>query len=374
MYAAVKDIVAFLEQLAPRALAESWDNTGLAVGDPQQEVRRVLIALDVLDSVIAEAVEKKADLIVTHHPMLLFRKIQSITKDDVLGGRIYRLIQNNVAALSAHTNLDIVAGGVNDVLAETLGITEVELLEETQAEALKKLVVYVPLTHMEEVRQAICQAGGGHIGGYADCTFYTKGEGTFLPMAGTKPYIGMPGTAERVEEARLETIVPQSRLADVIAAMCQAHPYEEVAYDVYSVEQKGKREGIGRIGRLQEPMTLQAFAAVLTQRLGVAGVLRLVGDPQKEIRRVALCGGSGAEYIAVAAKKGADLYITGDLKYHEAQKALEMGLCVADVTHYASEAVVLPVLERLLKKAAAENGWELDVVCSEVDGQTFWSI
>lgn len=374
MLATVKDIVTFLEGIAPPNLAESWDNTGLAVGDNEHSVKKVLVALDVIDSVIDEAVEIGADLILTHHPMLLFQKINSITKNDALGRRIYKLIENEIAALSAHTNLDVAKGGTNDVLAEIIGLTNVEILKGTYTEELRKIVVYVPQSHLEVVREAMCNAGGGHIGGYSHCTFQTQGEGTFLPLAGASPYIGKEGALEKTAECRLETIALLNKVDGIIEALKAVHPYEEVAYDIYPVEQKGKKEGIGRIGDLEKPMLFSKFAKRLKDKLNIDDILRLVGDPNQEIRRIGLCTGSGVEFMAAAKKQGADLYLTGDLKFHEAQKALELGLCVGDITHYASEVIIVPILQKALQQEAREKGWTLEVVCSKVNGQTFWSI
>lgn len=374
MLVKVKDIVAFMEGVAPSQLAEDWDNTGLAVGDPDHRVKKVLVALDVIDSVVEEAVEIGADLILTHHPMLLFRKINSITKKDALGRRIYKLIENEVAALSAHTNLDVAKGGTNDVLAEMIGLTHVEILEETWAEELKKIVVYVPQSHLDVVREAMCAAGAGHIGSYSHCTFHTAGEGAFLPQEGTSPYIGTEGILEKTPEVRLETIAPEGKVEKILEAIKAVHPYEEVAYDIYPVEQKGKKEGIGRIGDLKQPMVFSDFALLLKEKLGLEGIIRLVGDSNKKIQRVGLCTGSGTEFFSTAKKQGADLYLTGDLKFHEAQKALELGLCVGDITHYASEVIIVPVLQKALLEAAKEKDWDLEVVCSKVNGQTFWTI
>ena len=178
----VKDIMGVMEEIAPKKLAENWDKPGLAIGDPEREVKKILVALDVIDPVVEEAKRIGADMIVTHHPMLLFRKIESITADTLLGKRIFNLIQNNIAAFSAHTNLDIAAGGTNDVLAELAGLKNIEILEETWAESLKKIVVYVPVGHEQAVRDAMCGAGAGHIGAYSHCTFGAAGKGTFLPL------------------------------------------------------------------------------------------------------------------------------------------------------------------------------------------------
>lgn len=369
----VKDIMTVMEHLAPQKLAENWDRVGLSVGDPSHPVKKILVALDVTKEVIDEAIAQNADMIVTHHPMLLFQKFDSITKDTPLGNKIFRLIEHGIAAFAAHTNLDIAQGGTNDVLAELIGLQNIRLLEETSAQKLKKLVVYIPVTHTEQVRDAMCAAGAGHIGNYASCTFGTRGEGTFLPLAGTHPYLGEEGRLEKTEEIRLETILPETLLEKVLSAMLQVHPYEEVAYDIYPVEQTGKKEGIGRIGELPESITFTEFATMLKQKLNLDHI-RVTGDGNKPIRKVALCTGSGAEFLIPAYHMGADAYLTGDMKFHEAQKAVECGICVADVTHYASEVLIVPVLQKALQQAAKENNWALEVLTSNVNGQTFWTI
>lgn len=373
MSVTVRDMMELMEEIAPAKLAESWDRPGLAVGDPAQEVKKVLVALDVIDPVIEEAKKVGADLIVTHHPMLLFKKLESITKDTAVGHRIFSLIENQIAAFSAHTNLDIAKGGTNDVLAELIGLKEITILEEIWAEELRKIVVYVPKGQEAAVREAMCAAGAGQIGAYSHCTFGTEGIGTFFPLEGTHPFLGEVGKLEEAAEVRLETIVPAEKTAAVVQAMLAAHPYEEVAYDIYAVEQKGKREGIGRMGVLSEPLSFSAFAELLRERLGLDHI-RLVGDGEKMIRKVGLCTGAGVEFFALAAAKGCDAYLTGDIKYHEAQRAIELGIAVADVTHYASEVLIVPVLQKKLQEAAAQRGWEIEVVCSQVDGQTFWTI
>ena len=369
----VKDIMGVMEQIAPKHLAEGWDNVGLAIGDPEREVTKIVVALDVIDPVIEEAKEIGAEMIVTHHPMLLFKKIESITTQNALGKRIYNLIENGIAAFSAHTNLDIAKGGTNDVLAELAGLTNIELLEETWAQTFKKIVVYVPVGHEDAVRTAMCEAGAGHIGAYSHCTFGAAGKGTFLPLEGTDPFLGEQGKLEVADEIRLETIVPSEKVNGVVKAMISAHPYEEAAYDIYAVEQKGKTEGIGRIGELPEAMPFKDFAAMLKEKLGLDAI-RLVGDGDKMVKKVGLCTGAGVSFTALAAAKGCDAYLTGDIKYHEAQDAIEKGIGVVDVTHYASEVLIVPVLQRKLTEAAKENGWDIEVVCSKVNGQTFWNI
>lgn len=367
-----KEIMHSMEQFAPKHLAEHWDNVGLNVGNPDSKVSKILVALDVLPSVIDEAIEWKADMIITHHPMILFQKIKGITADTSLGKKIYSLIQHNISAYSAHTNLDIAFGGTNDVLAELVDLEDIEILQETTSEELKKIVVYVPISHEEAVRNAMCDAGAGYIGKYSCCTFGVEGTGTFLPEEGAEPFLGSLGKLEKAKEIRLETIISKQKLKKVMGKMLSAHPYEEVAFDIYPVEQKGNCYGIGRIGNLKKPMSFEAYANLLKERLGLSSI-RLVGDPSQQIERVGLCTGSGVEFMEVAKRKGADAFITGDIKFHEAQRALEMGLCIADATHYASEVLIVPILKKYLEEQAEKNGWDIEVICSKQNGQTFWN-
>lgn len=373
MSATLKKVMDWMEAWAPLCLAEDWDRSGLAVGDPSQEIKKVLVALDVTEDVIQEAIAKEADLILTHHPMLLFRKIESIRRDTPLGSRIFDLIEHHIAAYAAHTNLDIAKGGTNDVLAALGELEDVQILEVTEAETLKKIVVYVPMTHVEAVRQAMTDAGAGHIGAYSHCAFYTEGVGSFLPEAGTHPYLGTEGKLEEASEARVESIAPEKMVPQILEAVRKVHPYEEMAYDIYPVEQKGKTEGIGRIGKLKQPMAFREYAKLLKEKMGLDAI-RLVGDGEKMIQTVALCTGAGSEYLEIAKKQGADLYLTADLKFHEAQRAVVMDLCVADLTHYASEVLIVPVMADYLRKKAAEEGITLEVAEAQSNGQTFWHI
>ncbi len=368
-----REIIKELETFAPKQLAEDWDNVGLTVGDKNKAVNKILVALDVIPDVIQEAIDMGADMIVTHHPMILFQKIKNIQADDMLGKKIYALIQNGISAYCAHTNLDIAFGGTNDTLAALAGLENIEILEQTNAESLKKIVVYIPKGHENAVREAMCNAGAGFIGKYSDCTFSTEGTGTFLPREGTKPFLGEQGTLERVEEVRLETIAPQNKVSAVIEAMKKAHPYEEPAYDIYAVEQCGKRYGIGRIGTLKQPMSFEEYSLFLKDKLQLDAI-RIVGKKDKKIKTVALCTGSGVEFMEQAKKMGADAYLTGDMKFHEAQRALELELCVADVTHYASEVLVVPILKQFLEQKSLQNDWNIEVVESSVNGQVFHHI
>lgn len=268
--------------------------------------------------------------------------------------------------------MDVAPGGVNDVIAERIGLQDTEILDVTYREALHKLAVYVPTTHLEAVRQAIGEAGAGAIGDYSHCTFSTTGVGTFLPGDSTTPFIGSHGVLERVEEARLETIVPESRLSQVLAAMLDAHPYEEVAYDVYRVEQPGQAYGIGRIGNLPQRMPLSVFAEHIRDTFGMRHI-RYAGDRDLLVERVAVLGGSGSRWAAQSHAKGAQVLVTADVGHHEAGDAWQDGLAIVDATHAALEqpvcAVLADRLRGMLHSAVGDCG--VDIAAAPVDVDPF---
>ena len=283
------EIISLFESMYPKHLAMEGDKIGLQIGALNKPVRHVLIALDVTEEVVDEAIQLGANVIIAHHP-LIFNPLKAIHTDKAYGKIIEKCIKNDIAIYAAHTNVDVAKGGVNDLLAEALGLQNTEVLAPTYAEEMKKVVVFVPVTHAEEVRNALGDAGAGHIGNYSHCTFSSEGTGTFVPQEGTNPYIGETGQLERVEEVRIETIIPASLQRKVIKAMVTAHPYEEVAYDVYPLDNKGETLGLGKIGYLQEEMTLGQFAEHVKQSLDVKGA-RVVGKLDDKVRKVAVLGG-----------------------------------------------------------------------------------
>lgn len=363
-----KDVCKHIEELCPRELAIEWDNVGLLVGDPEQEVRKVLVALDATPEVINEAIHDKADMIVTHHPLFNPKfggPIKNITTDSITGKAIYSLIKNNIAIYCAHTNLDIAQGGINDVLVDLFQLKNVNLLETTDTGKLKKLVVFVPQSHLENVRSAISKAGAGWTGNYSDCTFQCQGEGTFKGLEGANPYIGSVGELEKVQEHRLETIFTEEIQTGVINAMLEAHPYEEVAYDIYPLENKGKQVGLGRVGELPNEIELFDFAKIVKQKLKLDNI-RIVGDIKTKVKKVAICSGSGMSLLKHVKDCRADVYITGDVKYHDAQEALAWGINIIDAGHYQSENIIVPVLKKYIEKIDG-----VEVLESRIDGNPF---
>lgn len=329
------DVFKVLEQWAPKKFAYDWDNVGLQVGSYDSEVKRVLISLDVLNNVVDEAIEKDIDLIIAHHP-LLFKPLNQINFSTPKGNIIKKLIKHNISVYASHTNLDIAEGGVNDLLSDALNLQEKQSLIPFYTEQLIKLAVFVPISHVDEVRHALSEAGAGYIGNYSHCTFQTKGEGTFMPREGTNPFTGTQNKLEIVDELKIETIVKQSDLSKVIQAMEKAHPYEEVAYDLYPLMNEGKQYGLGRIGTLNKKVTLEQFCNTVKNAFNCSK-LKVTGDLSKQIQKVAIVGGSGEKFIHQAKQQDADVYITGDMTFHHAQDAMEMGLAVIDSGHYIEE-------------------------------------
>jgi len=362
-------IIDAMERLAPKYLAESWDNVGLLMGSPAQRITKLLITLDVTQAVVAQAVQDGIEMIITHHP-ILFKAVNCIRTDLPHGQIIANLLKANIAVYAAHTNLDSATGGVNDVLVSKLKLQDSAPLAVSYTEKMCKLVVFVPSTHMEVVRRAISEAGAGHVGNYSHCTFSSTGTGSFLPLDGTQPFIGSPGVLEYVEEVRLETIMPEKKSRRVLKAMLNVHPYEEVAYDLYSLINSGPSLGIGRVGKLIAPIPLREFIAQVKVALGIEYV-SVVGSQDKIVKKVAVCGGSGAGFIHKAAFAGADVFITGDVKYHEAQDALTAGIAVIDAGHFATEQPVVPALAEYLTACGTKDKWAVHISIDTVNKDVF---
>ncbi|MDD4516977.1 MAG: Nif3-like dinuclear metal center hexameric protein [Limnochordia bacterium] len=336
----ISDIATKLESLAPISYAEKWDNVGLLIGDPRTPVERLLVTLDVDADSVQYAIEQGCSLIIAHHP-LIFKPIPRINQATELGRLISVLLKHDIGVYVAHTNMDAAREGLGHWVAELYHLQNVRILSATQNQNLYKIVVYVPVGSEDKVRDALIKGGAGHIGNYSHCTFQVLGTGTFLPLEGTSPYIGSVGSLERVDELRLETIVPGHHLHRALSLMMAAHPYEEVAYDVYKLENRAE-VGIGRIGHLPKEMTLRELAEYTEEMLHTT--VRVSGQLERPINKVAICPGSGGNLVHTAGSKGADVFVTGDIKYHEALEAQARGLALIDAGHRATE---LPFVERV---------------------------
>ncbi|MGL5348411.1 MAG: Nif3-like dinuclear metal center hexameric protein [Peptostreptococcaceae bacterium] len=344
----LKKLIKKIEEKYPLDLAYEWDNVGLLIGDYEFDVKKVLVTLEANEKVIDEAIDKSIDLIITHHPFI-FKKMNKINTSDYKGKLIHKLIKNDVAIYSMHTNFDIAFGGLNDYFMEVMGFENVKILDNTKNEVLYKLVVYVPNTHVEKVKNTLSKAGCGHIGNYSHCSFSTDGLGNFKPLEGSNPFIGEEGKIEIVNETKIETIATQKVLGAAISSMINAHPYEEVAYDLYKLENKGEAFGLGRISKLDNSITLSQLCNQIKQKLNM-NHLRIVGDLDSTINKVAVVTGSGADMVKKAQRQGAQVLITGDIKYHDAQDALDIGMNVIDCGHFETEDIFKDVIKRALQE------------------------
>lgn len=364
----LRNVVKKIEKLFPKKLAEKWDNIGLLIGDVNKEVKNILIALEVTSEVVDEAIENNVDMIITHHP-LIFGSIKNIKTDNPIGNMIYRLIKEDISVYSMHTNLDVAFGGTNDLLSDLIGLKDKKVLVPTFSEPYYKIVVYVPKDAKEKVFNAMCEADAGHIGEYSHCTFQSIGVGTFMPKEGANPYIGETNNIEHVDEIKLETIVSQVNLNKALSKMIDAHPYEEVAYDLFKLENKSEKYGLGRVGRIDE-INLKDIALKLKDKLNLDNI-KVVGNMNKTIKKVALCTGSGASFIDNAHSASCDLYITGDVKYHEAQNAKELGIAVIDAGHFETENIVCDVIGKNLDQLFDNT---INIIISKVNINPFKNI
>lgn len=355
----LKSLIKKIENKYPLNLAYDWDNVGLLVGDFEMDIKKVLVTLEANDKVIDEAINENVDLIITHHPFI-FRKLNKVNTGDLKGKLIHKLIKNDIALYSMHTNFDIAFDGLNDYFMEKIGIESTGVLEATDTEVLFKLAVYVPETHSVKLREVLGKSGAGSLGNYSNCSFSINGTGTFKPEDGSNPYIGDEGKIEHVNEVKIETIVPQKILGGVINNMIKAHPYEEVAYDIYKLENKGQIAGLGRVAKLEEKTTLKELTNLIKDKLNMDKI-RIVGNIDTEISKIAVVTGAGADMVKKAQRQNAQVIITGDVKYHDAQDALDMGMCIVDCGHFETEDIFKEAMKRFLDEVN-----EIDVIESNV--------
>ncbi len=342
----LKAICSYLDSAVPLSFQEGYDNSGLQVGTPEREISSALITLDVTKEVMAEAILNKCDLVVSHHP-LIFNGIKSITGKSFTERIVGQALKNDIAVYSAHTNLDVISGGVSHKMAEKMGLEEIKVLSPSENRLLK-LVTYIPESHFELVRDAIFKAGAGTIGNYDNCGFTTAGTGSFRGNERTKPFRGLKEKIHFEKEIRFETVMFSHLLDKVINVLIATHPYEEVAYDIYSLENKNIEIGLGCIGMLPEPTSENAFLKLVSAVFDARG-LRYSGLTGKQIRKIAMCGGSGASLINQSIASGADAFLTADIKYHDFFRA-ENKLLLVDTGHFESEKFSREILKDLIIK------------------------
>ena len=367
--AKLSDILGIIRKIAPPSLAEAWDNSGLQRGDPLAEITRIMVALDATPAVVESALTSACQLLVTHHP-LIFKAQKSISTVGTPGSQIHAAIRGGLAVISMHTNYDSAEGGLNDLLAKRIGLSGCTPLQVMPSGELVKLVVFVPDDHFDRVRLALLPHSA-LLGAYRDCSFAAPGKGTFTPLDGANPFIGSVGEREQVSEQRLELLINRAGLPRVIKTLLSVHPYEEPAFDIYPLLNEGTRQGLGRLGILAEPVSLATFSAWLRENLPAPG-LRFVGDPDSIVARVALCSGGGASLMARAARSGADVLLTGDVKYHDARDAQDLGIALIDAGHFHTEIIMVDeVVARLGRMLASAGYGECEVVPCRVEYDPF---
>ena len=342
----LSQLTAFLESLAPLAYQEDYDNSGLIVGNPAQEFYQALISLDCTEAVVDEAIANNCQVIISHHP-IVFRGLKKFNGKTYVERVVEKAIRNNIALYAIHTNLDNVANGVNERICETLGLTNTRILS-PKPNLLKKLVTYVPTAQADQVRNALFHAGAGNIGNYSETSFNAEGKGTFKGNEYTDPYVGEPGIRHTEDEIRIEVIYPANIESKILMALVLAHPYEEVAYDLYNLTNQSQQVGSGMIGELEVAINEEAFLADVKEKMK-AHVIRHTALTGRHIKKVAVCGGAGGFLLKHAIAAGADIFITADYKYHEFFDA-EGKIVIADIGHFESEQFTQQLLYEIIKK------------------------
>lgn len=342
----ISQVTSLLEQLAPLSSQESYDNCGLIVGSYSDDVTNILVTLDCTEDVVQEAIDRNCNLIVAHHP-IVFGGLKKINGKNYVERAVLKAIKNDVAIYAIHTNLDNAFHGVNAEISARLGLTNTRILQ-PKSSVMTKLVVYVPISHLELVKNAMFEAGGGTIGNYSECSFATKGIGSYKPLNNSNPFEGKTDVRSEVEEERLEVLVSNHRVGQVIKEMIKAHPYEEVAYDLISLQNLNMYEGAGMIGELKDEVDELVFLKRVKEVFN-CGVIRYTKLQNKPIKKVAVCGGSGSFLLKDAKQQDADIYITSDFKYHEFFDA-ENEILIADIGHYESEQFTSDLIVAKLKE------------------------
>lgn len=341
----ISEVANFIESIAPLALQESYDNAGLIVGDGNTKITSVLLTIDVTEDVVDEAIELGANLILAHHP-IVFSGLKRFNGNNYVERVVIKAIQNNIAIYAAHTNIDsVLLNGVNSKISQKLGLINTRILSPLKGK-LTKLVVFVPESDAEKVRQAIFDAGAGQIGNYSSCSFNAKGQGSFQANEGANPYVGEVNKLHFEDEVRIETIVPNHLAGRVISAMIKAHPYEEVAYDSYALNNTWENAGAGMVGELEQEIDALEFLKRVKVEFN-CGSIRHTKVIKEKIKKVALCGGAGSFLLNNAIKSKADVFITGDFKYHQFFDA-ENKIVIADIGHFESEQFTKDLFYELL--------------------------
>jgi len=342
----IKDITGILEEFAPLSYQEDYDNAGLIIGDPEKEIYSALLCIDITDAIITEALKKGVQLIISHHP-IIFSGLKKLNGKNLVERCVIKAIKNDIALYACHTNIDSVFSGVNAKICEKLNIKHSKILQPAKNQ-LKKLVSFIPVAHLEKVQDAIFEAGAGKIGEYDSCSYNLLGTGTFRGSENTNPFVGEKGKLHKEQEIRFETIFPKNIQSKVLQALLSVHPYEEVAYDIYPLENEFEKIGMGMIGELEKPMNTIDFLKLLKEVFN-AKTIRHTKIVKENIQKVAVCGGSGSFLLNRAKTLGADIFVSGDFKYHQFFDA-DNKIIIADIGHFESEQFTLEIFYDLIIK------------------------
>lgn len=342
----IADIISYLESIAPPSLQENYDNAGLITGNMEMEITGALICLDSTEQIIDEAINLDCNLVIAHHPVV-FNGLKKINGKNYIERTIIKAIKNDIAIYAIHTNLDNVRDGVNEMIARKLELLDCKILSPKKG-LLKKLVTFVPNANAETLRQGLFDAGAGHIGHYDHCSFNLEGTGSFRGDESTNPYVGSKGEEHHEPETRIELIYPSHLERAILSALRQNHPYEEIAYDIYLLDNKHQQAGAGLIGKLKHPMDEFLFLRFVKSTM-MASSVRHTAFRDKNVEYVAVCGGSGSFLLPEAIAAGADVFITADFKYHQFFDA-DGRIIIADIGHYESEQFTIGLITDLLQK------------------------
>ncbi|MDD5622859.1 MAG: Nif3-like dinuclear metal center hexameric protein [Actinomycetota bacterium] len=369
----LKDLTLCLDRIFNKDIAPGWDKTGLQIGNLEKDIKKILVALDVSLEVADEAVKTKSDLVLTHHP-LIHDPLDNILSSTTGGKQILKLIENGIASYCAHTNYDAMAGGLNDLIAGKLDLVNTEIIED-RYEQWYKFTVFVPIEVEEEIRKVICSRGGGQWKDYSYCTFNTKGKGTFIPGKGSKPYTGKAGKMSYVDEVRIECIVKETNLDSLINAVAKVHPYEEMAYDIYKIENKFRESGFGRLGELKKPQYFKNLASTIKKTLEIDSFAWMskndIKAKDKKIQKVAVASGSSDSLTDRFVDMECDLIIVGEIKYHNALRIAESGKIIITTGHGSSEAPAIAGMSAILEEFLEKEKIKINVIKSK-NGYKSW--
>ena len=369
MKATVADIIKTMESVAPSRLAEEWDNVGLQIGDRKQTVETIRVALDPTPDVVAGAAKDGIDLLITHHP-LIFHPLKAVDLDTPMGFIVQTALKHRMAIYSAHTNLDSASDGLNDILASRIGLNDLKVLGKVKPVENYKLVFYVPSAYEHTVMTSLFETNAGEIENYSCCSFRNKGKGAYRPEPLSKPFAGKIGEISHADEIRIETVVEKNDVTSVIDHIKKHHPYETMAYDIYPLLSSDRKQGLGRIGKLDKGMDLRSFALSVKTKLGLDHV-KLAGNPDLTVKTVAVCSGSGSGLIDQFVVSGAQVYVSGDLGYHDARTVEALNLGIIDIGHFASEHLIVDVLARRLRSILSEGDIDVKIDAYTLEQEPF---